>query len=74
PSRSEVGGQCPPGLRPHRGVRAIDALALVVEVRASFVPAVDLGVGGVEVDRRALPGELDPSSFGNQSGTCLAGG
>jgi len=35
-------------------VRAADPLALVVEGHAALVPAVDLDVGGVQVDRHVL--------------------
>ena len=65
-TRTKVGSEDPSGLGPHRGMRAVDALALVVEVRAFLHPSVDLGVRRVEVDGRTLRGEVHPALLRQQ--------
>jgi len=63
--RAEVGGQHPTDLGPHAG-GGVDALALVVVCRALLGASVDLGVGRVEVNGRALGNDVGSVLLGQQ--------
>ena len=54
---AQVGGQHDLGLGPGRHVRAADPLALVVIGHAALLAAVDLHIGGVQVDRHRAAGQ-----------------
>jgi hypothetical protein len=53
-ARHQVGGQHRGGVGPASDVRTPDPLALVIERNPAFLAAVDLHVGGVQVDRHRL--------------------
>ena len=63
---AQVGGQHDLGLGPGRHVRAPDPLALIVVRHAALLPAVDLHVGGVQVDGDRAAGQRRSPLRGQQ--------